>query len=70
MAAVDVCAVVNAMDPDDFCGVVYAVEEAVRPSSGAVLAGEVAAQWFADAAGISRQVAEGELDDCGQDPRR
>jgi hypothetical protein len=54
--AIDVRAVVNAVDPDGLCAVVDAVEESVGPAAGAVLSGEFTAQWFPDSAGHFRSV--------------
>jgi hypothetical protein len=65
-ASIDVRAVVDAVDPDGLCGLVDAIKEAVGAAAGAVLAGQFAAQWFADPAGVSCQVAKSELDHRGQ----
>src|SRR5262249_48879451 len=66
---IDVSSMGDAMDPDRLRLVVDAVEEPVGSAASAVVAGELAPEWFTHAAGFARQVAEGEFDDRCQDPR-
>ena len=67
--SIDIGAVVDAVHPDGRHMVVDVVEESVGAPSCAVLAGQFTPKRFANAPGSAGQVSEGELDDCGEDPR-
>ena len=61
---------VDAMDPDRLDLVIDAAEKPVGTASGTVIASQFAPERLADAARFAYQVAEGELDDRREDPRR
>lgn len=67
---VHVGAVVNAMNPHRLGILVDPVQDAIWAASRTELSREVTAEWFADPARFSAQVAVGEFNDGRKDPTR